>query len=110
MKRLVHGEEIYGTGIDPQTRCSHYHSGEDIIAIKFACCGKWFPCFECHADEADHAVQVLPREKFDEQAVLCGACGHQLTVRQYLDCGSKCPSCEASFNPGCAKHYHLYFG
>jgi len=110
MKRIVQGEQVYGEDIDEQTRCAHYHCERDIIAIKFYCCGKWFPCFDCHATEAAHKAQVWPRERFDEPAVLCGACGHQLTVRQYLDCGSKCPNCEAMFNPGCAKHYHLYFG
>ena len=109
MKTIVHGEEIYGEEFDQQTRCAHYHSELDIIAIKFYCCDKWFPCFECHAAMADHASQVWPHDKFDEPAVLCGACGHQLTVRQYLDCGSKCPGCGALFNPGCAKHSHLYF-
>lgn len=108
--RIVHGEQIYGEDVDRQTRCAHYHSELDIIAIKFNCCGKWYPCFECHAAAADHAAQVWPREKFDEPAVLCGSCGYQLTVRQYLDCQSRCPECEAAFNPGCAKHYHLYFG
>jgi len=110
MKRIIHGEQVYGEEVDQQTRCGHYHSELDIIAIKFYCCGRWFPCFECHAVMADHAAKVWPQGKFDEPAVLCGACGHQLTVQRYLDCGSKCPKCEALFNPECAKHYHLYFG
>jgi uncharacterized CHY-type Zn-finger protein len=40
---------------------------------------------------------------------LCGSCGHQLTVREYLACDSVCPHCRREFNPGCARHYHLYF-
>lgn len=43
------------------------------------------------------------------RAVLCGVCGHQLTVIEYLDCGSTCPACGTAFNPGCARHRHLYF-
>jgi uncharacterized CHY-type Zn-finger protein len=23
--------------------------------------------------------------------------------------GNECPNCNASFNPNCSKHYHLYF-
>jgi uncharacterized CHY-type Zn-finger protein len=40
---------------------------------------------------------------------LCGACGHQLTVNEYLNCNSVCPRCRSQFNPGCANHYYLYF-
>ena len=42
-------------------------------------------------------------------AVLCGACGTQLTVRQYLACDNRCPACAAPFNPGCRLHYRFYF-
>jgi uncharacterized CHY-type Zn-finger protein len=41
--------------------------------------------------------------------VLCGACGYELTISEYLKCGFRCPLCESDFNPGCAKHYDLYF-
>ena len=103
------GEEILGVGIDEQTRCAHYNSELDIIAIKFKCCGRWYPCFECHTAIAEHEPAVWPVNQFDEKAILCGACGNQLTINEYLNCGSICPSCERSFNPGCANHYHLYF-
>ena len=52
---LVHNEEVKGTGVDQQTRCAHYHKEIDIIAIKFKCCGEWFPCFQCHAENASHS-------------------------------------------------------
>ncbi|MGH7784918.1 MAG: CHY zinc finger protein [Candidatus Binatia bacterium] len=107
--RFVHGEKVIGTGIDAQTRCTHYHTDLDIIAIKFKCCGEWFPCFECHAAIADHAPRVWPKSEFDEKAILCGGCGRQLTIHQYLTCDSSCPGCQSRFNPSCANHYHLYF-
>lgn len=106
---LIHGETIQGVNIDPQTRCLHYDTVFDIVAIKFKCCGDWFPCFECHASEADHPTLVWPKDERDMKAVLCGACGHQLTIAEYFDCGSICPKCESRFNPGCLNHYHLYF-
>jgi len=100
---------VAGVDVDPETRCAHYHGERDIIAIKFKCCGKWFPCHACHAEIAGHPAEVWPEEEFNTPAVLCGACGHQLTVREYLACGSVCPRCSREFNPGCALHYELYF-
>ena len=105
----IHNVEVLGVGVDGQTRCAHYHGESDIIAIKFKCCGDWFPCHQCHAEVAAHAPRVWPCHEFDERTVLCGGCGHQLSVREYLQCDSTCPSCREQFNPGCAKHYHLYF-
>lgn len=107
--RVVHGCEVFGIDVDGETRCAHWHSPLDIIAIKFKCCGRWFPCFDCHAEIADHSPSVWPREEFGESAVLCGSCGHQLTINEYLKSNNTCPECNSAFNPGCAKHYHLYF-
>jgi uncharacterized CHY-type Zn-finger protein len=105
----IHGVEVNGVDVDLETRCAHYHAPNDIIAIKFACCDKWFPCHQCHAERADHTASLWSREQFDKRAVLCGACGHQLTIREYLDSGSVCPRCGRQFDPGCARHHHFYF-
>ena len=105
----IHGVDIIGVDVDPQTRCAHYHGERDIIAIKFKCCGKWFPCDQCHAVLAGHTAEVWPKEEFGESAILCGNCGRQLTIRKYLQCESACPHCERQFNPGCARHNHFYF-
>jgi uncharacterized CHY-type Zn-finger protein len=109
MSRLIHGVEVVGVNVDNETRCAHHDCERDIIAIKFKCCGKWFPCHRCHAELAGHPPKVWPNEEFNTPAILCGTCGHQLTVREYLACGSNCPHCSREFNPGCANHYHLYF-
>lgn len=100
---------VHGLDLDPQTRCAHWASPLDIIAIKMKCCGAYYACHDCHDARADHAAQVWPREAWDELAVLCGACDHELTVAEYLACDSRCPRCGAGFNPGCHKHRHLYF-
>jgi uncharacterized CHY-type Zn-finger protein len=105
----IHGLEVRGALLDGQTRCTHYASALDIIAIKFPCCDTYYPCYECHKEDADHPPQVWPRNRFHERAVLCGACGHELTVEEYLNCAYQCPKCLARFNPGCGNHYHLYF-
>jgi uncharacterized CHY-type Zn-finger protein len=104
-KKLIHGETVVGADVDDETRCAHYKSALDIIAIKFKCCGHWFPCYECHAESAGHAS----KDEFDTRAVLCGHCGAQMTVAEYLNCQSTCPRCSSRFNPGCARHYYLYF-
>ncbi|WP_143961093.1 CHY zinc finger protein [Litoribacter populi] len=105
----IGGVNVFGKSVDNQTRCVHWHSELDIIAIKFKCCDKYYPCFSCHEEEADHEHEVWPVGEFDEKAILCGACGHELTIQEYMDSNNTCPKCEASFNPGCSNHYHLYF-
>lgn len=107
--RKVWGTEVHGVDVDEQTRCGHWNSKVDIIAIKFKCCGKWYPCYECHEELAEHLPLVWSRSEFDEDAVLCGSCGYQLSIDEYVACDSRCTKCGAQFNPGCANHYALYF-
>jgi len=100
---------IKGKLVDDQTRCVHYHSELDIIAIKFKCCGEYYPCYECHGELADHPAQVWKKEERNEKAILCGVCQTELTIREYFDADNKCPHCRSPFNPNCSRHYHLYF-
>ena len=107
--RLIHGVPVNGVLVDDQTRCEHYNSALDIIAIRFKCCDRWFPCRECHDESESHEVEVWPKAEFTSKAILCGSCGEQLNIKDYLDCDDRCPTCTSRFNPGCANHYHLYF-
>ena len=100
---------VKGKPIDASTRCVHYHTPLDIIAIKFKCCNDYYPCYECHAEEAGHASQSWSRNEFDTKAILCGACHHEMTIHEYLASNNCCPHCRSPFNPKCSKHYHLYF-
>ena len=102
--------EVRGVGLDAQTRCAHYHSPLDVIAIRMKCCDVFYACKDCHLALADHAIEVWPRDEWDQRAVLCGACGHELTIAEYMASGYECPACHAGFNPGCRKHYAFYFG
>ncbi|WP_376776801.1 CHY zinc finger protein [Sporosarcina sp. NCCP-2331] len=101
--------EVHGLLIDEETRCVHFHTEADRIAIKFYCCKTYYPCYDCHEETGcgDHAV--WPVEQFDEKAVLCGSCGHELTVNEYINSHHRCPSCRSGFNPGCSLHRNLYF-
>lgn len=101
--------EVRGLDLDPETRCAHWHSPLDIIAIKMRCCGVYYACRDCHDALADHPAQVWPRSAWAEAAVLCGACGTELSINAYLACDNRCPACGAAFNPGCKLHHHLYF-
>jgi uncharacterized CHY-type Zn-finger protein len=40
--------QIRGAEVDKETRCAHYCSPLDIIAIKMACCGVYYACKDCH--------------------------------------------------------------
>ena len=109
MKQEMHGHQVRGVGVDAETRCGHYNSDLDIIAIKFKCCAEWYSCFECHTASADHVAVVWSANERDQQAVLCGGCGNEMTIDEYMASESRCLQCSRGFNPGCVNHYHLYF-
>ncbi len=102
--------QINGLELDKETRCRHWHSEKDIIAIQFACCGDFYACYECHDALTDHSPEKWPAVSFDKaEAIYCGRCETRLSIQNYMDAGSKCPNCGASFNPGCEKHWPMYF-
>lgn len=104
----VHGHEVRGVDVDEETRCVHYGTERDVVAIEFACCETYYPCYRCHGEVTDHDAEKWPVERRDEPAVLCGSCGAELAVQEYVGVDA-CPECLTRFNPACADHYHLYF-
>jgi uncharacterized CHY-type Zn-finger protein len=100
---------VRGVELDSETRCIHYDSPRDVIAIRFACCREYFACYECHATRTGHDTERWPADAHEERAILCGVCDTELTISEYLDSDHACPHCNAMFNPGCANHHHLYF-
>ncbi|MCE2407114.1 MAG: hypothetical protein J4G19_06395 [Pseudomonadales bacterium] len=111
MQNLVRSSGVYihGVGVDQRTGCAHYRSAMDVVAIRHHCCGEWYACTECHSELANHDASVWPQTEFDTLAVLCGVCGHQVSIRTYLANSDHCVACGRSFNPGCRHHHHLYF-
>lgn len=100
---------IAGSEIDDAGRCAHYHSVRDVVAIRFPCCDPFWACAECHAGNADHTARPWPATSFDTRAVLCGVCGHTMSIATYLRASDACAACAAPFNPRCVLHHHLYF-
>ena len=109
MSRAQFGVPLRGVAVDRQTRCHHYHTPQDVVAIRFPCCDTFYPCHTCHDDCTTHEAERWSADQFDEQAVLCGVCGETLTVTEYLDVDDACPNCDAAFNPGCTGHADRYF-
>jgi uncharacterized CHY-type Zn-finger protein len=114
MKREIHEQQVRGVEVGPETRCAHYDTERDVVALRFACCEAYYPCFRCHEATADHeaiADHEVSRLSVDSSAsaVLCGVCGAELTPREFVAGEHRCPDCDAAFNPGCADHYDQYF-
>lgn len=99
---------VHGPVVDGQTRCIHYHTERDVVAIRFFCCGRYYPCHLCHDECAGHPAVPWPAARRAEHAVLCGVCGAELAIAAYL-AAPACPACGAAFNPRCALHADLYF-
>src|SRR5690348_6812622 len=100
---------VLGVNADRETRCAHYHRPRDVVAIRMKCCDRYFACRQCHDALADHAVQLWPLAEWNARAVMCGACGTEMSIRDYLESSDACPSCNAPFNPACREHHLLYF-
>jgi uncharacterized CHY-type Zn-finger protein len=60
--------EVRGIGVDAQTRCAHYNSPVDVIAIKVKCCAAYFACNECHDALAGHPLEPWPHDEQAERA------------------------------------------
>ena len=48
---------LKGLLVDSETRCEHYHSLLDIIAIKCKCCNTFYPCYQCHQFCESHGTK-----------------------------------------------------
>lgn len=104
-KRLVRGVEV-----DAESRCAHWRSAVDVVAMRFRCCGEYYGCHICHEAVAGHAAQRWETVRdADEMVAMCGVCGGEFTLAAYLTTSDRCPACGTGWNPGCVKHRDLYF-
>ncbi|TWT11350.1 hypothetical protein FRX54_03460 [Streptococcus sp. sy004] len=101
-------EHIYGDVVDLETRCLHYHSARDIVALRCFSCRRYYPCYHCHDTYEQHTYQAYSSQSEDE-VVFCGACQIGMTALAYRQGKSVCPNCSAAFNPACKEHESIYF-
>jgi uncharacterized CHY-type Zn-finger protein len=106
---LINQQKIYGLQIHASTRCLHYHRDLDIIAIKFKCCQHYYACYLCHLALSDHPVERWQPQDLHKKLILCGFCGIEFTLEQYLTSQHQCSNCQSHFNPRCKLHWNLYF-
>lgn len=102
---------VAGKTIDDETRCVHWHSELDIIAIKYKCCETYYPCYECHDECISHVPIKYNLKDPNESSlptILCGKCKNEMTFEDYSR-DVKCTNCNAQFNPYCKLHYDRYF-
>ncbi|WOF21725.1 CHY zinc finger protein [Microbacterium betulae] len=104
----VGGVLVHGAVVDGQTRCAHWHGADDVLAILFPCCRRWYPCHTCHEEDADHPAARWGRDEHEAQALLCGVCGATSSIDAYL-ATSACAKCGGAFNENCRLHHPLYF-
>ncbi|MFD0994755.1 putative CHY-type Zn-finger protein [Pseudoclavibacter chungangensis] len=75
---------VRGRTVDDETRCVHYATVLDVVAIRFHCCDAYWPCAECHEEGAGHEAVRVPVADRDRPGILCGVCRHELSVTTYL--------------------------
>lgn len=101
-------EDVRGVKLDSETRCVHYGTERDVVALRFGCCGQYYACYRCHEELTDHDPKPWPTDRREEPAVYCGVCAVTMPPSAYMS-ADECPFCGAEFNPGCADHYDRYF-
>ncbi len=101
--------DVLGVMVDQKTRCVHYHTEKDVIAIKHRCCQTYYACIKCHLELANHEPAIWKKEQFNEKAVLCGVCQTELSINEYMASKFQCPYCKHEFNERCSLHYGEYF-
>lgn len=84
--------EAQGFLVDKQTRCIHYHSKLDIIALQCYDCKKYYACYRCHDSLENHLFEPYPSSLIQDKPILCGVCLNLLTYKQYKESLS-CPFC-----------------
>lgn len=60
---------VKGVALDANTRCRHYGTDKDIIAIKFKCCETFYACYG-----AMSSLRITVRKYGINQSGICLPC------------------------------------
>lgn len=71
-----------GQPLPYQGACKHFH--KSYKWLRFPCCGRAFPCDECHDENMDHPYEWATR-------ILCGYCSYEQLASK-----DKCMNCGAA--------------
>ena len=77
--------QINGLLVDDQSRCQHYHSPLDIVALKCFECQKYYACYQCHDRLEAHIYRAYPCQLKQDKVLICGVCRHEMTIEEYQD-------------------------
>ena len=67
------------------SRCAHWHSELDVLALQAPCCGKFYACASCHDACEDHALEPWPADTpVSQPALMCGVCRHRYSIETYI--------------------------
>ncbi|TID22801.1 HOT13-Zinc-binding mitochondrial intermembrane space protein [Venturia nashicola] len=72
--------------------CKHVLNAQ--VAIRSACCRKWFDCAECHQESADH--ELLKRDEMIFACKKCKKCFRK-DANEFEDADEYCPHCDNHF-------------
>ena len=100
--------KIYGLLVDNESRCQHYHTELDIVALKCFGCLKYYACYQCHDSLEEHIAFELILVISSRTRSLCGVYQHEMVIDEYQE-AIVCPNCHSAFNLACSKHYDIYF-
>ncbi|MFV0434141.1 MAG: CHY zinc finger protein [Leucobacter sp.] len=81
---MITAPRVLGSTVDEQTRCVHYRGETDVVALRFKCCGDFYPCYKCHDAAVDHPIIRWGAADLHLRAVLCGVCRYELRIDEYL--------------------------
>ncbi|KAJ0416372.1 hypothetical protein BJY00DRAFT_316889 [Aspergillus carlsbadensis] len=72
--------------------CKHILNAQ--VAIRSACCRKWFDCAECHHESESHSLQ-----KSNEMVFACKKCRKcfRKNSEEFEDSDEYCPHCDNHF-------------
>ncbi|KAE9968680.1 hypothetical protein EG328_007321 [Venturia inaequalis] len=72
--------------------CKHVLNAQ--VAIRSACCRKWFDCAECHQESEDH--ELLKRDEMIFACKKCKKCFRK-DANEFEDADEYCPHCDNHF-------------